>query len=79
MNATITAFARAQIKETLAQVPESQHDLFRRMYSWPDLTKPINDVVDQMPDAKLDWALTQCQNGLRSHCAKQAAALATVP
>jgi len=32
------------------------------MYSYPDLSKDINLVVDEMPAKKLPWALQQCQN-----------------
>ena len=34
------------------------------MYSHKDLDKDINEVVDQIPDEKLDWAMQQIQRTL---------------
>ena len=65
MNNTISAFARQQIKDGLHQLTEKQQLLFKRMYSHEDLDKPIDDVVDDMPDSKLDWALQQVENSLK--------------
>jgi len=38
--------------------------MFKRMYSHKNLDLPINEVVDNMPDDKIDWAMQQCQNTL---------------
>ena len=72
MNDTLSAFARQQLKDGLAQCTDKQQYVFRLMYAGP--TEPrlrtpevlaemrkanINDVVDAMPDDKLDWAMSQ--------------------
>jgi len=54
-------FARGKLKEGLAQLGEKHHTIFRRMYSPKDLTMPINDVVDQMPEGSLECAMGQIQ------------------
>ena len=64
MNSDIQAFAREQIKDGLARLPESHRMFFKRMYSHDNLEADINDVVDSMPDEKLDWAMQQVQNTL---------------
>lgn len=61
MNPTIDAFARQQIKDGLAKLPEKNHMIFKRMYSPKNLELDINTVVDKMDSSKLDWALTQVQ------------------
>jgi hypothetical protein len=52
------------MKEGLAQLPESWVLLFKRMYSPADLNKDINDVVDLLPEDKLDWAFQQVCNSV---------------
>ena len=64
MNSQLVNYARQQIKEGLAKLPESHQHLFKRMYSHKNLELPINDVVDNMSKEKLDWALTQVENSL---------------
>lgn len=65
MNQHLQKFARQWLKDGLAKLPESNHEIFKRMYSHKDLNKPINDVVDAMPADKLDWAMQQVENSLR--------------
>ncbi len=64
MNKKIQDFARAVLKEMLAKLPESNHFIFKRMYSHKKLEANINDVVDAMPEDKLDWAMQQVQRSL---------------
>lgn len=64
MNQTLQDFARQELKAGLAKLPESHHNLFKRMYSHKNLSLPINEVVDKMDVSKLDWAMTQVKNGL---------------
>lgn len=66
MNDQMQEFARTALKEGLAKLSGSQQLLFKRMYSHTDLTKHINDVVDAMPQEKLDWAMQQVQRTLVS-------------
>src|SRR5881227_2872342 len=65
MNHLLEKFARDWLKEHLAMLPESNHRVFRLMYSHKDLEKPIAAVVDAIPITKLDWAMTQVENSLK--------------
>lgn len=77
MNDQLKQFARQTLKDGLAQCTEKQQAVFRLMYSEP--TDPrdrnpevvarikaadIEDVVDNMPAEKLDWAMDQMQTTL---------------
>lgn len=64
MNNQLQNFARNNLKEGLAKLPESNQMLFKRMYSHDDLTRDINEVVDLIPEDKLDWAMQQVENTL---------------
>lgn len=70
MNKTLEAFARQQLKDTLAKCTEGNRHVFKLMYSRKtddsaaDLDKPIDAVVDAMPIAKLDWAMEQVERTL---------------
>jgi hypothetical protein len=64
VNEQLQAFARAQLKDGLAQCPPDWQLIFRRMYSHKDLDAPIDQVVDSMPAEKLDWAMQQVERSL---------------
>jgi hypothetical protein len=64
MNGYLSAYARKFLKDGLAQLPERNQLIFKRMYSHKNLDKPIDAVVDAMPDDKLDWAMMQVQRTL---------------
>ena len=68
MNNQMQEFARKTLKEGLAQLPKGWQRKFKQMYSYGNLESDINDVVDNMPEDKLDWAMQQVENSL----AKQA-------
>jgi hypothetical protein len=61
MNATLSTQARNYLKVLIARCTEPQQLLFKRMYSHKNLDLPINEVIDNMPDEKLDWAVSQCE------------------
>jgi len=61
MNNQLQNFARDALKLGLARLPESHHKLFKLMYSHKKLDAAINDVVDEIPEDKLDWAMQQVQ------------------
>ncbi len=63
MNKQLENFARKFLKEGLAQLPESNQMLFKRMYS-KNLEANVDDVVDGMPEDKLDWAMQQVERSL---------------
>jgi len=64
MNEQLQNFARTEIKNGLAKLSESHHLLFKRMYSHKNIEANINDVVDAMPEDKLDWAMQQVQRSI---------------
>jgi len=78
MNEQLQQFARQTLKEGLAQCTEAEQLFFKRMYvPWAleiinqnrkmtdeELNTPINEVVDKMPDDKLDWAMQQVQRSI---------------
>ena len=64
MNSQLEAYARQTLKGGLSQLPESHNELFKRMYSHKNLHLPIDEVVDNMPTDKLDWAMQQVSRGL---------------
>ena len=64
MNKAVIEFMRSEIKAGLKELPEGWQLLFKRMYSHQNLEKPIDKVVDDMPEEKLNWALTQVQNSI---------------
>ena len=61
MNETLKNAAKTILKDLLAQCTEGQQMMFKRMYSHNNLELPINDVVDQMSEDKIDWAISQCE------------------
>jgi len=65
MNAQLQAYARQTIKDGLAKLPEGHQLLFKRMYSPGKLDLPIDEVVDNMPEDRLDWAMQQVENSLK--------------
>jgi hypothetical protein len=64
MNAQLQTFARQTLKDGLAQLPEGWQMIFKRMYAHTHLEWPIDKVVDNMDDDKLDWAMRQVENSL---------------
>jgi hypothetical protein len=64
MNKTLQDYARNELKNGLAMLPDSQQLFFKRMYSHKNLDANVNDVVDAMPAERLDWAMQQVQRGL---------------
>lgn len=65
MNNQLQEFARNTLKEGLTKCTDGQQLIFKRMYSHKDLDKPINDVVDNIAEDKLDWAMQQIENTLK--------------
>lgn len=64
MNEQLQLLARIDIKKGLAQLPEGHQKLFKRMYSPHKPDAWLSDVVDAMPESKLDMALQQVQRSL---------------
>jgi hypothetical protein len=59
MNDQLQEFARNELKEGLRRLPEANVMIFKRMYSHENLEASIDEVVDKMPEEKLDWAMQQ--------------------
>lgn len=53
---------RAEIIEMLNQCSDNQQSMFKRMYSHKDLTKSIENIVEEIPNDKLSWCHTQLTN-----------------
>lgn len=65
MNDKLQEFARGELKAGLSMLPDSNHMIFKRMYSPNNLDADINDVVDIMPEDRLDWAMRQVENSIK--------------
>lgn len=66
-NRTISNIAKKMLKASLAECTDGQQLMFKRMYSNQNLELPINDAVDQMPDDKIDLAMTQVERTLEKN------------
>jgi len=72
MNTQLQDFARTQLKQGLSQLSVAWQDKFKMMYardggkrSFEDAkAMSIDDVVDEMRDDKLDWAMQQVERSL---------------
>ena len=67
MNELLTKTAREYLKENLPILPDASQLLFKRMYSHKNLTLSIGEVVDDMPEEKLDWAMQQVKSTLEKY------------
>lgn len=67
----IKTLGRDILKDLLSQCTEDQQMLFKRMYSHDDLERDINDAVDQMPDDKINWAISQCERTVYNNAMKE--------
>lgn len=64
MNDLLQALARSTLKAGLAKLREGDRFIFKKMYSSDNLSAKIDDVVDAMPEDRLDWAMRQVQRSL---------------
>ena len=78
MNNQLQEFARKTIKEGLVKLSEKENLMFKRMYAYyfnpnmykkclsPNLNKiDVSDIIDAIPEHKLDWAMSQVENSLK--------------
>ena len=61
MNSDLQEYARSTLIKGLLSLPEENQLFFKRMYSHTDLEKNIIDVINDMPEDKLDWAMQQVE------------------
>ena len=71
MNNTLQEFAKNQLKNGLLKCSEKQQLLFKRMYSHNNLDKSIDEVINDMPEDKLDWAMQQVEKTLLKNKLKE--------
>jgi len=64
MNKELQRYARETLKEQLKQCTELQQNLFKRMYSHDNQDLSIEQIVDNMEESKLDWAMQQVERTL---------------
>lgn len=65
MNKKLKQFAKKYIIENLSECLPEQVDKFKRIYSHENLNLNIENVVEKIPDEKLDWAMTQVENTIK--------------
>lgn len=64
MNLFLETSARDFLKENIISCTEEQQFLFKRMYAKGNLELDIMDVIDNMDESKLDWAMQQVSTTL---------------
>lgn len=72
MNSKLERFARDSLKEDLNLLPERWQEMFKLIYGSKNGKRSIdniklmsiNDVVDEIPSEKLDWAMQQVENSI---------------
>ena len=73
MNHQLSEFARKTLLEQLLQLPEEWQRKFKLMYGRNNGKRPVDetekmrilDVITELPDDKLDWAMQQVENSLK--------------
>lgn len=74
MNDKLRAFAEAEILKGLQQLPEDWQMKFKLMYGRQNGKRPleeskamlIEDVIREVPDDRIDWAMQQVENSIKS-------------
>ena len=74
MNDQLQNFARQTLKDGLEKLPLDWQGTFKLMYARNNgkrsveaaMAMNINAVVDEIPATKLDWAMQQVENSLKS-------------
>lgn len=64
MNEQLSNYAKNFLKEGLSKCTEGEQHRFKQMYANGNFNLSIEEVVDNMPDEKLDWAMQQVQSTL---------------
>ena len=64
MNKQLQKFARNELKKGVAKLPERWQELFKRMYGPKNSKLSIDATIDNMPEDKLDWAMTQVEKSI---------------
>lgn len=72
MNSELQTYAREALKSGLTKLPVDWQRMFKLMYGRANGKRSVEDaealtieaVVSEIPDTKLDWAMTQVQNSI---------------
>jgi len=64
MNKELDTYAREYIRINVKKLKDEYILTFKRMYSPKDLEAPIDNVIDKMPQHRLDWAMQQVERSL---------------
>lgn len=64
MNKTFKKLCTQALKTSLKELPDNQFAVFKKMYSPRNQDLTVDECVDQMPDDRLDWAMTQVENSI---------------
>lgn len=65
LNEQVKKYIKDEIYVGLIQLPDGWITKFKRMYSPKDLTVDLKTIINNLPEEKLNWALTQVQNSLK--------------
>lgn len=74
MNDRLQAHARNLFKIDLLKYHKDQQHKFKLMYAKSancDLEATVETIIDNMPEDKLDWAMSQVENTLRKNKRKE--------
>jgi len=64
MQDSLILSVRQIMKDKIKLLPNENQVSFKRMYSHKNLDKPIDLVIDDMEEDKLEWALSQIETTL---------------
>jgi len=64
MQDSLILSVRQIMKDKIKLLPNENQVFFKRMYSHKNLDKPIDLVIDDMEEDKLEWALSQIETTL---------------
>ena len=64
MQDSLILSVRQIMKDKIKLLPNENQVFFKRMYSHKNLDKPIDLVIDDMEENKLEWALSQIETTL---------------
>ena len=59
MDPRVEKYARMILLQDLLECTNDQQMIFKKMYSPDNLKATIVDVVDNLPEEKIDWAMKQ--------------------
>lgn len=67
MNEALQDFARKELINGLKQCTAGQVHLFRQMYAFKNPDRSIEQMVEFMPEEKLDWAMKQVARTIKKN------------